>query len=98
MVVTQDEVRRRIRTNLPELSRLGVRSLALFGSVARGEATPTSDIDLLVDFARPVGLFGFLLVKQRLERLLGCEVDLVTRDALKPQLRDAILKEAVPAA
>jgi predicted nucleotidyltransferase len=77
-----------------ELTRLGVRSLALFGSAARDEATPTSDIDLLVDFARPVGLFGFLRVKQHLEHLLGREVDLVTRDALKPQLREAILRDA----
>ena len=96
--MTRDEILRRIRAEKPELTRLGVRSLALFGSVARDAATPASDVDLLVEFAEPVGLFGFLRVKQHLEGILGLNVDLVTRDALKPQLRDAILKEAVPAA
>lgn len=96
--MTRDEVLRRIRAERPELTRLGVRSLALFGSAARDEATPASDIDLLVEFERQVGLFGFIRVKQHLERILGRRVDLVTPDALKPQLRDAILREAVPAA
>ncbi len=96
--MARDEILRRIRMERPELTRLKVRSLALFGSVARDEATPASDVDLLVEFAEPVGLFGFLRVKQHIEEVLGIDVDLVTRDALKPQLRDAILKEAVPAA
>jgi predicted nucleotidyltransferase len=96
--VKRDEILRRIRAGQPALSRLGVKSLALFGSVARGDATAGSDVDLLVEFDVPVGLFGFLRVKQHLEEILGRRVDLVTRDALKPQLRAAILEEAVPAA
>ena len=54
-----------------DLTRLGVRSLALFGSTARGEARVDSGVDLLVDSTRPVGLFGFLEVKSYLEQLLG---------------------------
>ena len=96
--MTRDEILSRIAGERPELSRLGVRSVALFGSVARGEATSTSDVDLLVEFDRPVGIFGFLRAREHLEMILGHAVDLVTRDALKPQLRDAILKEAVTAA
>jgi predicted nucleotidyltransferase len=62
----------------------------------RGNAA--SDVDLLIEFARPVGLLHFVRVKRHLERILGTRVDLVTRGALKPQLRDAILREAVRAA
>jgi hypothetical protein len=80
-----------------ELTRLGVRSLALFGSTARSEARVDSDVDLLVDFARPVGLFGFLEVKSYLEYLLGRPVDLVTASALRPEVRDTVLREAVHA-
>jgi uncharacterized protein len=77
-----------------ELKKFGVKSLALFGSVVRGEAKPTSDIDILVEFAQPIGLFGFIRLKQRLSEILGRQVDLVTPQALKPQLRDRSLHEA----
>jgi uncharacterized protein len=77
-----------------ELRKFGVKSLALFGSVVRGEAKPTSDIDILVEFAQPIGLFGFIRLKHRLSEILGRQVDLVTPQALKPQLRDRILHEA----
>ena len=78
-----------------ELRRMDVASLAVFDSVARDEAGPDSDVDLLVEFERPVGMFRFLAVKEYLEALLGRPVDLATRDALKRQFRDAILSEAV---
>ena len=72
----------------------GVKSLKLFGSVVRGEARPESDIDILVEFSRPIGLLAFVRLKQRLTELLGRPVDLVTPEALKPPLRDGILHEA----
>ena len=75
--------------------RYGVRSLALFGSVARDEATPASDVDLLVDFDRSVGLFGLFALQDYLETILGCPVDLGTPDSLKPRLREEILAESV---
>ena len=85
----------RNRQSRDELDALKVRSLAVFGSVARGEAGPDSDVDLLNEFTEPVGLFHFLEVKESLEALLGCRVDLATPAALKTQLREAILSEAV---
>jgi len=95
--MTRDDIIRILSDHRAELECMGVKSLSLFGSTARGEATTTSDVDLLVEFAAPVGLFKFLDVKAYLEGLLRCGVDLVTPDALKRQLRDSILSEAVHA-
>lgn len=72
-----------------------VASLSLFGSVARDEAGPDSDVDLLVEFSQPVGLFDFIGLQQRLEAILGCKVDLGTPRSLKPRIKDQILKEAI---
>ena len=94
----RDEILAVLREHQPELDTLGVSSLALFGSVARGEAGPESDIDILVEFARPVGLFEFVRLQMRLEALLGRQVDLVTLDAVRQTMRDRILGEAVYAA
>ena len=81
-----------------ELRDLGVRSLSLFGSVARDQAAPGSDVDLLVEFDRPVGYFHLFEVQDRLQAILGCSVDLVTAGGLRPELRQEILAEAVRAA
>ncbi len=70
-------------------------SLAVFGSVVRGEARPDSDVDLLVEFDRPTGVFGLLDVKYRLEEILDLRVDLVGRSGVHPALRDRIFAEAV---
>jgi len=75
--------------------KFGVKSLALFGSVARDEAKLASDVDLLVEFDRPVGLFGLFALQDYLETLLGCPVDLGTPDSLKPRLRASVLAECV---
>ena len=76
-------------------ARFGVARLALFGSVARDEAGQDSDVDLLVEFDRPVGLFRFMELQSHLEDLLGCGVDLGTPQSLKPRIRDRVLAEAV---
>lgn len=78
-----------------ELKEYGVKSLALFGSVARDEARPDSDVDLLVEFSQPVDLFEFVRLQQYLEAMLGRPVDLGTSDSLKPQLRERVFKEIV---
>lgn len=78
-----------------ELIEFGVKDLAIFGSVARETATESSDVDILVEFSRPIGLFEFVRLKLTLEEWIGQPVDLVTPDALHPALRDRILKEAI---
>jgi predicted nucleotidyltransferase len=75
--------------------RSGVVRLTLFGSFARDEAPERSDVDLLVEFDKPIGLFSFLELQSHLEALLGCAVDLGTLKSLKPRLRDRIMAEAV---
>ncbi len=91
----REEALTTLSAQMASLARFGVKSLALFGSVARDEARPDSDVDLLVEFDRPVGMFTFIEVKEYLEGALGRRVDLVSRNGLKWQLRDRILEEAV---
>jgi uncharacterized protein len=79
-----------LHQNQAEINSYGVKSMALFGSVARGEARPDSDVDLLVEFDRPVGLFGLVALQLRLEELLGCPVDIGTWDSLKAPVRSTI--------
>ena len=78
-----------------ELDRLGVASLAVFGSVARGAAGPASDIDILVEFRDPATLAGFMELKSLLEEALGRRVDLVTCKALRERLRPTVEKDAI---
>ena len=79
-----------------ELARkFGVKSLLLFGSVARDEATSASDIDLLVEFNRPVGYFGLFALQDYLEKLFGCPVDLGTTDSFKPYIRERVMGELI---
>lgn len=78
-----------------ELKKLGVTYLALFGSVARNEATAGSDVDFLVEFEGPASFDTYMELKFFLEDLLGTRIDLVTRKALKPRLRPYVEKEAI---
>jgi len=73
-----------------------VRELALFGSLARQEQGPTSDVDLLVDFAAGVTLFDLVGLGLFLEEKLGCPVDVVPRRALRREIRNEALNQAVP--
>lgn len=93
---TRDDVLTAIDAHAEELRRLGARSLALFGSVARGEESDSSDIDILVEL-QPKTFDAYMDVKLFLEKVLGHEVDLVLADAVKPRLRPMILAEAVRA-
>lgn len=94
----RDEVLERLAEHRGELNDLGVKSLALFGSIARDESSERSDVDLLVEFDRPVGLLKFVRVQRYLTELLESRVDLVTLDALKPKMREEVLAEAMHAA
>jgi len=95
-----EEVLNVLTAHRERLRAFGVKSLAVFGSVARDEASEGSDVDVLVEFApdRPVGLIHFISLKQYLEEILGCGVDLATPGALREGMRDRILREAIHAA
>jgi predicted nucleotidyltransferase len=73
----------------------GYRRLAVFGSVARGEAHQDSDIDLLVDAPPATSSFAFIRFKQLIEKVLGREIDLISYGGLKPKLDDDIRRDAV---
>ncbi|MEO0407745.1 MAG: nucleotidyltransferase family protein [Cyanobacteria bacterium P01_A01_bin.135] len=79
------------------LKDFGVESLMVFGSVARDEARADSDVDLLVEFSRPVGLFTFCRLKRYLEEILERSVDLGTPDSLRPYLREPVFRDAIRA-
>jgi hypothetical protein len=92
----RDDVLTILRARLPELQRqFAVQTLALFGSTTRGDATATSDVDILVSFAAPPGFDGYMALKHRLEELLGCPVDLVMEKALTPAARPIVEREAI---
>ncbi len=91
------EILKTLRMVLPELQeRYGVRSLGVFGSSARGEGGPRSDVDILVEFKRAPTFFQFVELEDELSRLLNVKVDLVMRSALKPRIGERILSEVVP--
>ncbi|GJQ22181.1 MAG: hypothetical protein HBSIN02_25360 [Bacteroidia bacterium] len=77
----------------PICAKYGVRSLAIFGSTARGEERSDSDLDMLVTFSGPVSFLTLVALERELTELLGREVDLQSEGALSPYLRDRILKE-----
>ena len=93
--IRRQYVEAQIRNHRERFNDFAIKSLFLFGSVARDQATLKSDVDLLVEFNRPVGLFTLLQLQHALEELLGCSVDLGTPTSLRPHLKDAVLKEAV---
>lgn len=92
----RDAVLALLRRNEATLrTRYGVRSLVLFGSVARDEAGPDSDVDLLVEFDRPTGYFGLVALQLYLQEILGRGVDLGTPGSLRPALRERVQREAI---
>lgn len=94
----RDQILALLKSRKRQLKKYGIHSLSIFGSVARGEARKNSDVDILVDFEKPVGLFEYARLKMYLEGVLGREVDLVTPEALRKELREDILREAIRAA
>jgi hypothetical protein len=90
----RDEALALLRAHMDELRTLGVLEISIFGSVARGEAGPDSDVDVLVELGPGIGLFRFVDNRYRLSEILGRPVDMATEDALRPWVRDYVLAEA----
>jgi predicted nucleotidyltransferase len=93
--ITRKQVVDTLNNHRQDLARLQVKALALFGSIARDEARPDSDIDLLVEFDGEPSFDRFMDLKFFLEDLLKRRVDLVTRAALKPRMRRIVEREAL---
>ena len=90
------DLARILREHMPELERdYGVASLGLFGSYVRGEQQEGSDLDVLVEFDRPIGLLGLVGAEQYMSDLLGVKVDLVMKQSLRRRIGRAILEKVV---
>lgn len=83
-----------LKAHKKDLFNFGVSKLAIFGSSAKNKAGKDSDIDILVDFDSKKGFFVFVDLKEYLENILHCHVDLVTKKGLHPALKERILSEA----
>ncbi len=75
--------------------KYGATKLRVFGSMARGEESPESDLDLIVEMERGSSLLDIIAIKQDIEELLGRKVDIVTEASISPYIRSAVLREAV---
>ena len=96
MKSTRQDILDSLKKLKSEVSReYSVKTIGVFGSVARGEQTGTSDIDLLVEFSKPVGFVTFMRLEHFLSERLGNQVDLVTSDSLKPVIRQDVLAEVI---
>ncbi|NES25910.1 MAG: nucleotidyltransferase family protein [Symploca sp. SIO3E6] len=91
----QDEVRSILVTHQNAIKSYGVRTIFIFGSVARDEATAESDVDILVEFEGAVTFDRYMDLKFYLEDQLRTKVDLVTKRSLKPQIRASVEQEAI---
>jgi predicted nucleotidyltransferase len=97
--VNRDEILARLRAHEQELRALGVQEVALFGSVARGDDTPQSDVDMLVSITpeAELSLLGMVRIERRLRELAGRDVDLVEREMLRAPVMEEIARETVRA-
>jgi predicted nucleotidyltransferase len=95
MAGTGDTIEK-LRAALPDLrAEWPIRSLALFGSRVRDDASPGSDLDVLVEFTGPVALSSFLALEERLATITGLRIDLVSASALKRYIGERVRAEAV---
>lgn len=93
--MTRSEILQMLAVHRDDLTRMGVKTLAVFGSVARDEARRDSDVDILVEFRDSATFNGYMDLKFFLEDLLGRPVDLVTRKSIRPRLKTQIEREAL---
>ena len=90
------DIKAALAKHKPEIQRkFKVKEIGIFGSYIRGKQKEKSDIDVLVEFSEPVGLFKFMDLEEYLQTLFGVKVDLVSRKALKPHIGERILREVI---
>ncbi len=91
-----EEIKKRIAGRMASMKKeYGVKRIGIFGSYVRGKQKKGSDVDILVEFGKPVSLFEFVDLERYLQVLLGKKVDLVSKKALKPHIGRNILREVV---
>ena len=91
-----EEIREKLLKQKPVLAeKYKVKEIGIFGSLVRGEQGESSDIDILVEFSEPIGLFAFIDLEDYLSEILAAKVDLVSKKALKPHIGKNILRELV---
>jgi len=94
--MTWEEIRKKISRNKALLEeKYSVKSIGIFGSFAKDTFDRNSDIDILVEFSKTPDIFEFIKLEEFLSNLLGAKVDLVTKKALKPLIKEGILKETL---
>lgn len=94
--MNKQEILTQLTNNAEQIRQLfSVRQLSVFGSVARGQADESSDVDILVEFDKKANFDRFMDLKFYLEDLLGRQIDLVTRNALRPRLKQRIEREII---
>ncbi len=93
---TLEGLKSKLEAIKPELKACyKVETIGIFGSYSRGEQTEKSDVDILVTFSSPIGLYGFIEVEEFLKKKLGVKVDLVQKGALLSMIKEQILNETV---
>jgi predicted nucleotidyltransferase len=95
-MLTKEEIRKILISHKDDLRNMyGVKEIGIFGSYIRGEQKETSDIDMLIEFERPISLLKMVSLENYLSDLLGLKVDIVPKEDVRPELKDEILAEAV---
>ena len=90
------EIMEKLQDMMAELrTEYHVRKIGIFGSYSRGRQTDTSDLDLVVEFERPIGMMAFVHLRNLIADRLGIQIDLVTPDGLHPLIRDRVMHEVV---
>lgn len=93
---TLGKIKTLIKGHKQELKReFNLKQIGVFGSCVRNEQNKKSDIDILVEFKEPIGLFKFMDLEEYLKNLLGRKIDLVSKKALKPYIGKHILREVI---
>lgn len=94
--MTRRKIENILRKHKQELKkRFKLKEIGIFGSFVKDEQKKRSDIDILVEFEKPIGLFEFMDLEEYLMKILGAKVDLVSKKALKPRIGKHILQEVV---